>query len=349
MSILGFDSIKETTEKAVGFVEWLAQLLRGRNWVTMLLLLDVLVVLFFNPFASSKILGFFPIAPALPEWYRPVFWGAVVVVFIAAFVVAYRTVPRKTVASAANLIERKALKGLRPFGFEDAEIFARLQREQNLRECLETITDKEFRFGILCGESGCGKTSFLQAGLWPGLQKWNHPCAYVKFSDLQPLASIRQALAEKLPQENPIETDLLSLLQRAAPAGSRPLVLLLDQFEQFFVHPKAREEREPFVQALAEWYKRRPPLPVKVLLCLRDDFYGRLIELQKAMGYSLGPQQSFRLEKFTPQEATEIFRVIAATEDLAFDEDFVQELAEQDSRAGKMAGFPRSTCRSWPG
>jgi hypothetical protein len=35
-----FDSIRETTEKAVGFVEWLAQLLRRRKWVTMLLLLE---------------------------------------------------------------------------------------------------------------------------------------------------------------------------------------------------------------------------------------------------------------------------------------------------------------------
>jgi hypothetical protein len=152
----------------------------------MLLLLDVLLVLFFNPLFLSKILGFLPEGflpkvPALPEWYPPIFWSAVGLVFIAALLVAYRTVPRKAAAPAVDLTERKALKGLRPFGFEDQEIFAHLQREQNLRECLEAITDREFRFGILCGESGCGKTSFLQAGLWPRLLKHNHQCIYVKF------------------------------------------------------------------------------------------------------------------------------------------------------------------------
>jgi hypothetical protein len=33
-----------------------------------------------------------------------------------------------------------------------------------VRECLGTLTDPGFRFGLLSGTSGCGKTSFLQAG-----------------------------------------------------------------------------------------------------------------------------------------------------------------------------------------
>lgn len=64
--------------------------------------------------------------------------------------------PRQAEASADSL-EHKAIKGLRPFGLTDAEVFARLQREMPLREYLATVTGPEFRFGILCGESGCGK------------------------------------------------------------------------------------------------------------------------------------------------------------------------------------------------
>jgi hypothetical protein len=330
------DSIKEGTEKAVSFVEWLAEVLRGKNWVTKLLLLDVLLILCVNPFSFSKILGFLssdllPIAPELPPWYPLVFWLTSGLVFMAALVVAYRTVPRK-VAVGAPLLEHTAIKFLRPFGFEDAEIFARLQREPSVRECLTAVTDRDFRFGVLCGESGCGKTSFLQAGLGPRLLKLNHSCVYVKFTELDPLDSLRNALGEtsQPPPERSAAADLPGLLATVAPAGSPPLVLLLDQFEQFFVHHERKEEREPFVQALGEWYRNRQGPPVKILVCLREDFHGRLIELQKAMGYSLGPQQSLRLEKFTPREAAAIFRVIAETDDLPCDEEFVQDLTARE-------------------
>jgi tetratricopeptide (TPR) repeat protein len=187
------------------------------------------------------------------------------------------------------------------------------------------------RFGALCGESGCGKTSFLQAGLWPRLLKQNHRCVYVKFTEADPLDSIRRALAETFQQPpRRLAADLPAVLATAAPTGSPPLVLLFDQFEQFFVHRRRTEEREPFVKALAEWYGNRQGPPVRILICLRDDFYGRLIELQKAMGYSLGPQQSLRLEKFTPSEAAAVFRVIAETEGLPCDEEFVQELTARE-------------------
>jgi len=229
---------------------------------------------------------------------------------------------------------RSAIKYLRPFEFEDAELFRRLQREGSLQECLEAISDRDFRFGILSGESGCGKTSFLQAGLRPRLlaQTVPHRCIYVKLTDLDPLDSIRQALTDQLQflKESLAGLDLLPLLTVAVQADPQPLVLLFDQFEQFFAHRKLREERESFVNALAKWYKSKPPLPCKIIVCIRGDFKYRLDELQKAMGFALGPQQNFSLEKFTPAEATQIFRVMAETEGLACDENFVKELAEQE-------------------
>jgi|GEM_PF-4396356 len=328
MSTPSLDEIQKTTKKLEEFVQWLAEVLRGKNWVTKLLLLDVILLIVFK--LLPIILKPFITVPELFEKYGYIFWLVIGIIFFIALIVAIRKMPRKAEALSIDLDKRSPIKGLRSFGMEDAEIFARLQRQTSTRECVECITARDFRFGVLCGESGCGKSSFLQAGLLPRL-KDQCQCVYVKFTDHDPLESIQQALIEQaqLPQVAAGDADLLSLLDAALQANTKPLVLFFDQFEQFFVHRKIKEQREPFIQALANWYKQRPAPPVKIVISIRGDFKFRLDEFQKAMGFSLGPQDSFSLEKFTAGEAAEIFRVIAEAEGIECNADFIKELAEQ--------------------
>jgi hypothetical protein len=231
-------------------------------------------------------------------------------------------------------VQTSAIKGLRPFKRDDAGVFTLLQRGRDLERCLAAIADPDFRFGILSGESGCGKSSFLQAGLWPGLEAYStpHRCVYVKFANEDPFVSIQRALTAQLGccEEELKESNFVSQLEAVAPLHSQPLVLIFDQFEQFFVHCKAKQNREPFVQGMAAWYHRTLSLHMKVLISVRGDFNDRLIELQQAMGYSIGPGQNFRLEKFEPREATEIMCVIAKQDDLPFDERFIETMAREE-------------------
>jgi formylglycine-generating enzyme required for sulfatase activity len=264
-------------------------------------------------------------------------------------------------ASQANKVtpdfpgaKRTALKALRPFDKEDAEIFQRLQRERELHDCLTTITDRDFRLGILFGESGCGKTSFVQAGLWPVLPQFSatHFPVYVKFSELDPLVSVRHALREQLPelfaqnvaqasslqagqapQDGALQNDIVALLEHAAASLDKTLVLFFDQFEQFFLHFPKAEQRAPFIAGLKAWYEHAPHLPVKILLCLRQDYYGHHYELQQALRYTLGPQDGFALRKFSPKQATEIFHVLAESASLAFDRGFVEDMTTRDLAA----------------
>jgi hypothetical protein len=129
MSTPSFDDIKSSTEKAVGFIEWLAEVLRGKNWVTKLLLLDVIVFAVFNPLFFPTILKLFIYEPELPDHYRLFFWFVIGIIFIIALIIAIRTKPQKAKEPAIDLSIRSAIKGLRPFDSEDAEIFAQLQRE----------------------------------------------------------------------------------------------------------------------------------------------------------------------------------------------------------------------------
>ena len=347
-------TIQQTVEQIVSLAQWVAELILYRKWSRLLVLTAVGFLFLLKPenqitapggivLELLKILG----VESFPSWYPLVFWGIEGVLFVTAVAVAMRTMPRATDIESADWTERKAIKGLRPFSREDADIFARLQRQRRLRECYEAVTSDSFRLGILVGDSGCGKTSFLQAGLWPKLSdsEGSHCGVYVRFTAQDPIEVFRKAVIDQMqiqpsveqchteggPEEGGeiVKQRFLALLSQLSHKAGKPVVLLLDQFEQFFVHYKRKSDREPFVQALTAWY-RDADLPVKILISIRRDLYGRLVELQQALDCSLGPQEIFPLEKFEPIEATRILAVIAETERLKFDRHFVTELAAQE-------------------
>ena len=325
---MDISSIKKLPEEFKDLIKVAAENARA-GWAGRLALIEIILLAALNPVIASTILKQFTDAP-LPKHYAT-FWGAAVaIIFVIAVIVYIRA--EKSRRPSRIFGEHSPIKGLLPFGKTDREIFKQLQRGTELTECYQAVADHGFRFGVLSGESGAGKTSFLQAGLWPALLD-QHRCVSVKFTDLDPVAAIRQAIIEQkigIPETTPADAPLSTLLADVAQSDAKPLVLLLDQFEQFFVHFKRESRRRPFIRELNEWYRNGRGLPIKILICVRGDFLDHLSELQEAMGYSLGPQQKFRLKKFRPEQAAAVFRVIAETEKLDCDESFIKELTEQE-------------------
>ncbi len=323
------ESIKKRVEDLTGIVDWVAEIWHGKNWVRRLLLLDVLLFTAFNPYFPT-VLKLIPDS-FIPNHYNLYFWAVVGLFFVIALIIGIRA--RAVRPAPPPPDKRSPIKGLLAFDTADEEVFARLQRHNELLECAQAITGHNFRFGVLSADSGNGKTSFLQAGLLPALRKRDHRCVYVKFAELDPVVSIRQAMAGRLPPDTPPDATLSELLRSAARSEGKetgPLVLLLDQFEQFFVHQKRKKDREPFIRQLSEWYNGDSATPAKLLISIRSDFRGRLDEMQKMMGYSLGPQQIFNPERFTPEQAAEIFRVLAESAQLECDQGFIEEMTAQE-------------------
>ena len=325
------DLIRQSAETVGRLLRWIAELFRRRDWFMLLVVLGVMLT-FLGSFFRGQI------NERLPESAKGPFWASlitgIVLFFLGALVVAVVTMPHHGPAHEPEVVERTAIKGLRPFDRKDTSIFTQLQREISLRECCEAVMSDTYKFGVLMGESGCGKTSFLQAGLWPKLTEpeSTHRAIYVRFSDQEPIETVREALAEQL--EIPLdwlgECAFPKLLTQAIEAAGKPIVLLFDQFEQFFVHHQRQQERVPFVHALNAWYQDSDLDRVKVLVSIRADLLHELHELQKTLHYTLGPQDLIKLERFSPEEATKILEVIAETEHLDFDPRFVIELAEEE-------------------
>lgn len=224
------------------------------------------------------------------------------------------------------------IKGLHHFNFDDANIFKALQRNDDIEACLNGIMQSDFRFGVLSGESGCGKTSFLRAGLHPALEQKNLSCVVVKLTNEPPLDSIKKALSQQLGSrlQKHQKEDLYSTIQVAlAHTKTESLVLILDQFEQFFTHQKTQEDRKSFIGQLQKCYNDLPEL--RVIVSLRRDFSGRLHEIQRKLDYPLRARYNyFDLDKFTAQQAASIFHVMAEAEGMVFDKYFVEELCKEE-------------------
>ena len=295
-------------EKGERFAKLVAENLRYGSWTKRFVTVGGVAIVALNPVSAGKVGELFGVKE-LPSWYPTAFALGLGGIAVSAVGAAVVTLPKRR--SPEITPERQAIKGLRSFELKDAEIFKQLERQKDVQECLDALSDPELRLAILTGESGAGKSSLLQAGLMPRLAEVDFQGVYVKLGDRDPVSLIRRALAA------PEDEAFVPMLTNAVARTGKPIVLILDQFEQFFVQFQ-EAERAGFIEALKAWYAS--DVAVKLLIGIRGDLSDRLIEIQKALGYALRPAQVYRLEKFTPVQATAVLKVIAETEGLAFNQ-----------------------------
>ncbi|OKH42996.1 ATP-binding protein, partial [Phormidium tenue] len=164
---------------------------------------------------------------------------------------------------------------------------------------VEALTDRleqpRYPLVIIHGPSGVGKSSILYAGLMPALTK-SFPegrstlavlvRGYRDWPD-----EVNQAVARALQQQNeadgdgippaaPIDPiDLSDRLKRLTEQSYRQIVLIFDQFEEFFVDAVELTQRRDFYAFLLDCLNT-PYL--KVVLSLREDYLHHLLEIERS-------------------------------------------------------------------
>lgn len=136
----------------------------------------------------------------------------------------------------------------------------------------------ESRLTLLHSPSGAGKTSLLRAGIVPELAYDRDYLPVYVDHPREPVSRIKQVILPKnLYPEEVEKLSLQSFLKAAVPGLERKtLVILLDQFEEFFIQLKP-QQRQPFIRALADCYHDRD-LPVKFVLSMRKEYYANMTE-----------------------------------------------------------------------
>lgn len=184
--------------------------------------------------------------------------------------------PRPSALAAAPLPE-EPYKALASYEAQDRALF--FGRDREIEELTALI--HAHRLVLLYGASGVGKTSLLQAGVLPRLEESDPGYAVVSVRALtDPAEAIRTALRRQwseavLPAN---DVPLVDFLTAAIRAAARQLVVVIDQFEEFFIR-LSPEFRAAFIAEIGALYEARD-LPVKVVLSLREDYLASVNELE---------------------------------------------------------------------
>lgn len=169
--------------------------------------------------------------------------------------------------------------GLRPYEAGERDRF--FGRDHDRRVFIDLVLAN--RFTLLFAGSGAGKSSLLRAAVLPQLEDPAHEnldAVYCNNWAGNPLVSIRQATLgtlvgrkrlDEAARSELAELSLPRLFQICGHVCRCPLVLVLDQFEEFFYYHRAAEDfplyREQIVRLILD-----DSLPLSVVISMREDF-----------------------------------------------------------------------------
>ncbi len=218
---------------------------------------------------------------------------------------------------ASNQIDdnESPFRGLLAFGERHADAF--FGRDPEIAAFLERVREEPVL--PVVGPSGAGKSSFVQAGVIPRLRERGWTMLHVR-PGRRPLAALAQRLvlgelpsaphsphsplsetdetvtvdgaprkapartvtdAEELTRRLAEEPRTLGVELRAwADAQRMRVVLFVDQLEELYAGGVAADERHAFLRALITAADDRAD-PVRVVFTLRDDFLGRVAEVDE--------------------------------------------------------------------
>ena len=228
--------------------------------------------------------------------------------------------------------------GVRSYDAKEAHIFT--GREIDIAQVGNLVANRaRWRIILLHGQTGCGKSSFLKAGLIPEITSPSFETAvydrsedksYSRFitSSADPMARLAGVavdllrnhvhaseqgpwcdalgLSQDLAQAERALSDSAPLLARwfaaLAPRLNRPLLLVIDQAEELFtlgVDDEALQARSEYFDFLAMHGERSSW--IQLLISMRTEFYGRFDhELRCRLGASM-PVAPYYLEAFSAE------------------------------------------------
>ena len=207
--------------------------------------------------------------------------------------------------------------GLNFYTQQDAAMFFGRDSEQTVL----VSNLRASRLTLLYAQSGTGKSSLLRAGVSSRLTELaqrsfsqrgtarNIPVVFSSWRDdptVELIGEIQRAISPFLravpPPASPPE-QLVAAIEAASEATDATLLVILDQFEEYFLYRSREARDQPFAEQLAACINR-PDLRVHFLISIREDAYSGLGDLFKGRISNVYGNY-FHLEHLTREAARE--------------------------------------------
>ena len=214
-------------------------------------------------------------------------------------------------------------------------------RSLDVERLIERIGRPDYKFIVIHGQSGVGKSSLVSGGLMPtlkhkasGTQDFLPVLMRYYTNWVEELGNVlKRALEEKqVNLTNALDSPqaILEQLKVAGKYNLRP-VIIFDQFEEFFfVYPEVKPRRR-FFEFVGECLNI---LPVKVVLSLREDYIHYLLECNsmpsmKIIGNDiLSKNVLYQLGNFSVDDTAAIIQRLTARANFILESDLISKIVE---------------------
>jgi WD40 repeat protein/DNA-binding winged helix-turn-helix (wHTH) protein len=212
-----------------------------------------------------------------------------------------------TASSSRNQLSgaspQAAFRGLLPFEPSDADRF--YGRDIETTALVDLVTHSEFRFGVLYGDSGCGKTSLIRASLLPRLEAKGYLAVHCR-SYKNPVELLVKECRKRSSLAPDKGESAMAYIGRVAEQPDLGLIVVFDQFEEFYATFPSEREREPFVKLVRDCYQQTQ-LPLKFLFAIRSDFlYLIATAFDEHIADTLLASRRYHLRHFDEDQALEV-------------------------------------------
>ncbi|GAC1317469.1 MAG: hypothetical protein NVSMB2_11200 [Chloroflexota bacterium] len=243
--------------------------------------------------------------------------------------------------------------GLREYREDESALF--FGRERLTRVVINNVLTT--RLTVLYGGAGTGKSSLLRAGVASQLRTRGAGAVVIQATwRSDPSLDLKEAVSQELRRVSaslPLdiaELDLPELLTRGGNELAGPIVVLLDQFEDYLLYGGAGAMGERFDAEIARAVNQ-PTVPARFLLAIREDVLARLDRLSGRIPSIF--DNYLRLDALTESEARDAMRrpletYSTAGEGMAarIDDDLVEDILLQVGGRSDVIATPSGTRRA---
>jgi WD40 repeat protein/glycosyltransferase involved in cell wall biosynthesis len=220
----------------------------------------------------------------------------------------------------------------------------------DVKRLVKRIGSNDYKLVVIHGQSGVGKSSLINGGLLPELDN-----KAIGIRDILPVLirvypnwveKLGQLLVEALQKKgidlttplNSLEA-ILNLLRQSEQENLR-IVLIFDQFEEFFFAYKDKKSRKIFYDFFSDALNI---LSLKLIISIREDYLFYLLEINRHKNSSffsdnslskniinniLGQDSLYYLGNFSKIEAKDIIRALTKRSQINLDEKLIETLVE---------------------